>query len=87
MTSQTGVRIVRLHDLIVSGDLDDYHLGPPPGARASAVQIDRDVAATSVCVACGQHGQEYRAFHAVRPDLYSYRAFTRCRACGHCEEF
>jgi hypothetical protein len=43
------------------------------------------VALESACEACGAVGQDYWPVH--NPETRSYRAFTRCNACGYLSEF
>jgi hypothetical protein len=62
-----------------------YRAGPPPWANRFGEHIDREVAAAATCDACGEVGQDWWPVHNV--EERSYRAFTRCPACGHLEEF
>jgi len=64
-----------------------YAAGRPPWWHhdPSAEEIDREVAEHATCAACGTVGQDWWPVRNVAER--SYRAFTRCPACGHCEEF
>lgn len=71
--------ITRLTDY----DLDGYQAGAPSQVVA---EMDRPIAERGACGNCGRAALSYRPF-TKRGEVFSYRAFVECRACGSAAEF
>lgn len=68
--------IVKLENLIQSGELDGY-------SHTSGNEIDERIAERYICIICGSKSK----YVAMDNGKGSYRAFAVCKNCDNCVEF
>lgn len=79
-TATRPAPLVSLAEFIARGELNRYMPGLPEPTPVTA-ESDRATAAAMTCGHCRRKTVSYRPFMAL--DGSGYRAYGRCRSCGH----
>lgn len=76
--------LITLGEIVARGDLTLYEPGLPEPEPIPAA-LHRTIAEQMACAHCGERRVSFRPFRRVDARTH-YKAFARCRDCGHTVE-